>query len=129
VVRFGLAHVCSGLDGRVLDGADVIGGVASVRPSPYGCFFARVTQRVEAVRMKRLVLAASIAVAAPSCYGSYGAFNKVHKWNATATHSKIANSLIHFGLWVLPLYELCIAGDFLIFNNVEFFTGDPVFGK
>jgi uncharacterized protein DUF3332 len=76
--------------------------------------------------MKKLVLLAALATA-PACYGSYGAFNAVHTWNGHATGNKIANSAIHFGLWVLPVYELTLLGDFLIFNNIEFITGNPVF--
>lgn len=57
-----------------------------------------------------------------------GAFNTVHKWNGHATGNNIANSVIHFGFWfVLPVYELTILGDVLIFNNIEFITGNPVF--
>jgi uncharacterized protein DUF3332 len=72
---------------------------------------------------------AALALANASCYGSYGAFNKIHSWNGTATSSKVGNSLIHFVLWVVPVYELCLLGDWLIFNNIEFVTGNPVFGK
>lgn len=82
--------------------------------------------------MKRLapvVLALTLASASAGCYGSYSAFNSVHKWNANVTGSKITNSIIHFALWVIPVYELVIVGDFLIFNNVEFVTDKPVFGK
>jgi hypothetical protein len=82
--------------------------------------------------MKKLVapflLATAISVAAPACYGSYSAFNSVHKWNGKATGSKVTNSIIHFALWVIPVYELVLIGDFLIFNNVEFITDKPVFG-
>ena len=76
--------------------------------------------------MKKLVLLAALATA-PACYGSYGAFNAVHRWNGHATDNKIANSAIHFGLWIVPVYELTILGDWLIFNNIEFITGNPVF--
>jgi hypothetical protein len=93
----------------------------------FGRCFALATADADTAAMKRLVLATSLALASTSCYGSYGAFNKIHDWNGKATNSKIANSAIHLGLWILPLYELCIIGDFLIFNNIEFITGDPVF--
>lgn len=75
-----------------------------------------------------LLVAAALATQA-GCYGSYSAFGAVHSWNGHATDSKIANSAIHFVFWVVPIYELTLFGDFLIFNNVEFFTGQPVFGK
>jgi hypothetical protein len=73
-----------------------------------------------------LVLSTVLATSA-GCYGSYGAFHAVHKWNGHATGNRIANSFIHFGLWVIPVYPLVITADWLIFNNVEFISGKPVF--
>ncbi len=73
--------------------------------------------------MKRLLLALALTTSTAGCYGSYGAFNRVHQWNGHATDNKVANSLIHFAFWVLPVYPLCLVGDFLIFNNIEFITG------
>lgn len=70
-----------------------------------------------------LLLVSALATTQPACYGSYGAFNKIHKWNGKATGNKITNSAIHLGLWILPVYELCILGDFFIFNTIEFITG------
>lgn len=73
-------------------------------------------------------LAVATALAAqPACYGSYGAFHSIHRWNGHATGSRVANSAIHLGLWILPVYEICLLGDFLVFNNIEFITGQPVF--
>lgn len=73
-----------------------------------------------------LVLVAALS-SAPGCYGSYSAFNAVHEWNGQVTGSKIGNSAIHLAFWILPVYELMLVGDFLIFNQVEFLTGKPVF--
>lgn len=78
-------------------------------------------------RIAPLLVVAALAATQPACYGSYGAFNKVHKWNGEATGSKVANSVIHFGLWVLPVYEIVLVADFLVFNNIEFLTGEKVF--
>lgn len=80
--------------------------------------------------MKKLmpaVVVAALAASQPACYGSYGAFNKVHKWNGEATSSGVANSAIHFAFWIIPVYELVLLGDVLIFNNVEFATGSNPF--
>jgi hypothetical protein len=74
------------------------------------------------------LLASVLAVSSAGCYGSYGAFNQLHRWNARATASKVANSFIHFGLWVIPVYQLSLLGDWLIFNNIEFVTGSNPFG-
>jgi hypothetical protein len=76
---------------------------------------------------KRLAALAVFAALTTACYGSYSAFNAVHKWNGKATNSKVGNSAIHFLLWVVPVYELTLIGDFLIFNNIEFLTDEPVF--
>jgi hypothetical protein len=75
-----------------------------------------------------LALVTSLSVSATGCLGSYAAFNKLDKWNGHATDSKVANSFIHFGLWIVPVYPIALLGDFLIFNNVEFFTGSNPFG-
>jgi hypothetical protein len=77
--------------------------------------------------MKKLTTLVLVATLATGCYGSYGAFHAVHRWNGHATDNKVANSAIHLGFWILPVYPLCLLGDFLIFNNVEFISGQPVF--
>jgi hypothetical protein len=78
-------------------------------------------------RLAPLALVAALAASQPACYGSYGAFRTVHRWNGNATGSSVVNSVLHFGLWVLPIYPLTLVGDFFIFNNIEFLTGSPVF--
>lgn len=77
--------------------------------------------------MKRLASLAVVAALATGCYGSFGAFHAVHNWNGHATGNRIANSFLHFGMWIIPVYELTILGDLIIFNNVEFATGTPMF--
>ena len=77
-------------------------------------------------RLAPLLVVAALATQ-PACYGSYGAFNSVHRWNGQATGSKVGNSALHLGLWIIPIYELALLGDFLIFNNIEFITGEKVF--
>jgi hypothetical protein len=78
-------------------------------------------------RLIPLVMVAGLAATSAGCYGSYGAFKTVHRWNGHATGNAVANSAIHLGLWILPVYPLCLLGDFFIFNNVEFISGNPVF--
>lgn len=68
-----------------------------------------------------LVLAASFALTA--CYGSYSLSNKLYKWNGSLGN-KWLNSCVHFLLWVIPVYEICIGLiDGLVLNTVEFWTG------
>jgi hypothetical protein len=72
-------------------------------------------------------LAASGALASSGCYGSWSAARAVHRWNGHITQDRYVNSVIHFGLFVIPVYPIVALGDFFIFNTVEFFTGQPVF--
>jgi len=62
------------------------------------------------------------------CYASFSAFHSVEKWNGKAAESRVATSAIHMALWILPVYELVLLGDVLIFNTVEYWSGKKVFG-
>ena len=77
-------------------------------------------------RFAPLVLAAALATTQAGCYGHYSATNALNRWNGTVTNSAVGNSVIHLALW-FGVYELAIAGDFFIFNTIEFFTGRPAF--
>ena len=76
-----------------------------------------------------LALATALASSQAACVGSFGAFNKVQGWNKTLTGNRVVNSVIHTVFWLVPVYELTILGDLLIFNTVEFATGSNPIGK
>ena len=67
-------------------------------------------------------LATALTLGTSACYGKFGLFKKVHQWNGTLG-GPVVNSLVHFVFWIVPVYELVILGDLLIFNTIEFFTG------
>ena len=76
--------------------------------------------------MKRIVAAvlfAVLAVSSAGCYGQFALTRKLYTWNGTATGNKYVNSLILFGLIVIPVYEVCTLADWIIFNTVEVFSG------
>lgn len=66
------------------------------------------------------LLAASLAMS--SCVGSFALFNKLAKWNKTATDSKILNEILF--LVISPAYAFCTIADALVLNSIEFWTGD-----
>ncbi len=75
--------------------------------------------------MKKSLIALSLAAAfsLTACYGSYSLSQKLYKWNGTLGN-KWLNSCVHFILWVIPVYEICIGlVDGLVLNTVEFWTG------
>ena len=75
--------------------------------------------------MKKIIISSLLACTMlfTSCLGSYNAFNNLRAWNQGATDSKFLDNLIFWGLWIVPVYELFILGDTLIFNVIEFWSG------
>ena len=74
------------------------------------------------------VLAVALLVASvPSltgCYGSFRLSTKLHNWNGQVSNKKFVNELVFLGFCILPAYELCLLGDALIFNSIEFWSGN-----
>ena len=59
-----------------------------------------------------------------SCIGPNHAYNSLASWNSELTDSKYLNELVFLGLNWVPAYPLCLMGDYIIFNSVEFWTGE-----
>jgi len=73
-----------------------------------------------------LALALVGALGVSGCYGRFALTHKLHAWNGTVSDRWI-NSLLFFGLVVVQAYSICLLGDGLIFNTVEFWSGsNPV---
>ena len=70
-----------------------------------------------------------LPLSATSCIGSFQVFNNVLNWNRTVTDNKWVNELIFFGMWWIPVYEICLLGDTIIFNTIEFWTGENPMGS
>lgn len=70
-----------------------------------------------------LIMAASFTLS--GCYGSYALFHKVHKFNGELG-DKWINSVVHFIANVIPVYSIVIVCDILVFNTIEFWTGNNV---
>ncbi|GJM45509.1 MAG: membrane protein [Gemmatimonadota bacterium] len=77
-----------------------------------------------------VVLAATILVA-PGCYGPFKLTKGLHEWNEdVGDGEKWVSELVFLGLIILPVYGLATLGDAIIFNSIEFWTGDnPIDGS
>jgi len=62
-------------------------------------------------------------VAFTGCYGPFRLTSKLHNWNGQVSQKKFVNELVFLGLCILPAYEICVLGDGLIFNSIEFWGG------
>ena len=69
-------------------------------------------------------IALTLGLSTTSCIGPNYAYNSLSAWNSEASDSKYLNEAVYIGLHLLPAYPLCMAGDVLIFNSLEFWTGD-----
>lgn len=70
-----------------------------------------------------VALIGTFGVSMTGCYGTFALTSKVHDWNGQVSQSKFVNELVFLGLCILPVYELCVLGDGLIFNSIEFWGG------
>lgn len=59
-----------------------------------------------------------------SCIGSFSAFNNLKDWNQEVTDNKFVNELVFLALNIIPVYGLFLVGDMIVFNLIEFWTGD-----
>lgn len=75
------------------------------------------------MRARFLAAALVAAMGTSGCIGSFALFERVQSWNRTVS-DKWVNSVIHFALWIVPVYEVCLLGDLLVLNTMEFWTGD-----
>jgi hypothetical protein len=66
------------------------------------------------------VAIALVVVMMSSCYGSFRLTNALYDWNGRVSQTKFVNELVFLGLCILPAYEICLFGDGLIFNSIEF---------
>ncbi len=73
------------------------------------------------------ILAASVMFS--SCIGSHPLFHKVSEMNQNISGNKWINEIVYFAMWVIPVYELSLLGDVLIFNSIEFWTGSNPLSK
>ena len=53
----------------------------------------------------------------------------VKDWNSGISSSKFINEVIFIALNIVPVYEICYLADVLVFNSIEFWTGDNPIAK
>lgn len=84
--------------------------------------------------MKKAVYAAlaALALVAAGCVGKNNAYclhRGLADWNRTYHNEKWVNEAIFVGLHIIPVYQIFRLADILVFNSIDFWTGDnPVKG-
>ena len=72
---------------------------------------------------KFLIAAVTLSILLTGCTGPFVLTKKVHTWQ-TSFDDKWVDEVAFLGCVILPVYGLATLGDGLIFNSVEFWTGD-----
>ena len=78
------------------------------------------------MRRSRGMLAVALAavIFSNGCYGPFYLTRKVHQWNGEASQNKwIVEAVFLVCAW-LPVYGIATLADAVIFNSVEFWTGE-----
>ena len=85
--------------------------------------------------MSRNKLLAAIAISItllcmPGCLGRMALSGKVGKFNLEVTESKWGREGVFLGLYFIPVYPFAAFADLMIFNSIEFWTGEnPLSGE
>ncbi len=76
--------------------------------------------------MKKIIsgiLICTVILGATGCTGPFVLTKKLHQWQ-TGFDDKWVDEVAFLGCVILPVYGLASLGDAIIFNSVEFWTGD-----
>jgi len=60
---------------------------------------------------------------ATSCYGPFNLTRRLHHWNGTVD-GEWGNEGIFLLCAIIPVYGVCMLGDALIFNSIQFWGGE-----
>ena len=78
--------------------------------------------------MKKTITAlCAAALLSTSCLGPCNAFQSTMSWNSRATENKYLNELIYIPASLV--HGFALFGDVLVFNSIEFWTGDNPISK
>tara|TARA_R110002126_G_scaffold25583_9_gene87537 strand:- start:7496 stop:7789 length:294 start_codon:yes stop_codon:yes gene_type:complete len=79
------------------------------------------------MKIKLLAAAALALPLATSCLGPNNAHDGLRNWNATVTETEWVNEVIFLGMNIIPVYGLAYFGDVVIFNTIDYWSGDNPF--
>jgi hypothetical protein len=88
---------------------------------------------MEGVPMSRRFACISLMIAfagfsLTSCYGPFKLTKKIHSWNKEQGNKWVKEGVFLL-LVIVPVYEFAVLGDAIIFNSIQFWTGDNPIDK
>lgn len=76
------------------------------------------------MKVKALTFALCASFMFSSCIGSFSLWHSVLEWNEQTTDNKFVNELIFIALNIVPVYGIAAFADIVVFNSIEFWTGE-----
>ena len=75
---------------------------------------------LKAATLASLLLLGSLS---SGCYGPFNLTRNLHHWNGTI-ENKWGREGVFLVIFIIPVYGVCVLGDVLIFNSIEFWGGE-----
>lgn len=77
------------------------------------------------MKMKKSLLAAALTIGlgSSSCLGPDNLYHSVKNWNAEVSEQDWLNEVVYLGFMIIPVYPICLMGDVLVFNTIDYWTG------
>ena len=60
------------------------------------------------------------------CYGTFPLTKAVYEFNGDVTENELGQSLLMWGFIIIPVYSCAMLGDGIIFNLIEFWSGESL---
>jgi len=79
-------------------------------------------------KFSAVIVVLCLAVLMSGCYGTFSLTKRLHHWNGNQG-GRWAQEGVFLLIAIIPVYGVCILGDALIFNSIEFWGGNnPITG-
>lgn len=65
-----------------------------------------------------------VTVSVSSCYGKFALTRKIYTWNGSVSQNKFVQSIVMWGLMIIPVYSIGGLVDVVLLNTIEFWTGN-----
>ena len=75
-------------------------------------------------KMMRTIAVILTLMMLSGCMGHSALTSKVLRWNLETAESRWGREGVFLGLWITLVYPVCFILDLLIFNSIEFWTGE-----
>ena len=66
----------------------------------------------------------ALALASGGCFGSFSLTRKLYHWNSTVSSDRWVREFVFIVMAWVPVYALGTLGDAILFNSIEFWTGN-----